>query len=141
MCCKNECLKLCPGRVLQGHNSNAHLVPPTPPCSPFLSTLMTVLGKQNSEEHYGFMLIFQVSFLLERIPKPSLQKVHPEAPWYLLGFFFAGIPFPLNEALGVNSSTPAPKLPLPQGFYERQNSFRKTTMTRTKWLSSLMDSI
>lgn len=141
MCCKNECLKVCLSRVLQGHNSNVCLFSPRS----LLLSLSLLLwwlswGSRNHRSIMASCSPFRSAFYSKGPTNQVFTKCNQDCCGIHWGFF-AGILFPLDEAPGVHPSTPALKLLLPQGFFTRQSSSRKTTMTRTKWLSYLMDSI
>lgn len=117
MCCKNECLKVCPSGVLQGHNSNICLASTaTFSCSPFLPPLWWLSwGSRNRRSIMGFMPTFQVSFLLQRTHKPSLHKVQPGLLWYPLGFLCRD-PYPTQWS---PRSSPIPKTDRAIGVFHK----------------------
>lgn len=143
MCCKNECLKVCPRRVLQGHNSNICLVsPPLPPALPSSLHSHDCPGEAEITGALWFNAYLSAQIFTPKDPQIMSAQSAARSVMVSLGGFFAGIFFPPNEAPGVHQSPPAPKLFLSQGFFfSRQSSSRKTAKTRTKSLFYLMDSI
>lgn len=139
---KNECLKVCPRRVLQGHNSNICFVSPI--LSPALPSSLHSDGCPGETEITGALWLYahlSAQFFTPKDPQIKPAQSATRTVMVSVGVFLQGSP---SHSMKSQEFT---NPPLPQNcschrvFFSRQSSSRKNAKTRTKCLSSLMDSI